>query len=179
MSKPIFATIVVFALTTSALRAQNSPPLQAAKIRYQQALQRGGNPELARQKYLDQLVEIRSGWPRTQADKDFDALDTEVSSHPLPENTSSAKSHRLLVGRWRSPRHDYLYRANGTWTMLPAREYGIQAPHGTWRVDGRYYFDKSEGGPSETKYTILLLDRKNFVFTDGGEFPFYEKRLSP
>src|SRR5436305_864711 len=37
---------------------------------------------------------------------------------------------KLMVGKWRSPRHDYLYAADGTWRMLPPA-----TTHGGWRIE--------------------------------------------
>jgi len=51
---------------------------------------------------------------------------------PRPVSDSKALSARL-VGKWESPRHDYLYRADGTWTMLPVEP---DIAHGTWRIEG-------------------------------------------
>jgi len=36
----------------------------------------------------------------------------------------------LMAGKWRSPRHDYLYAADGTWRMLPPA-----TTHGRWRIE--------------------------------------------
>jgi hypothetical protein len=43
-----------------------------------------------------------------------------------------AKRRFRLVGKWSSPRHDYLYPSDGSWTMLPADE---GTTHGTWRIE--------------------------------------------
>jgi hypothetical protein len=51
----------------------------------------------------------------------------------------------LLVGKWQSPRHDYLFRADGTWTMLPAEEDGVQSTHG--RIEGNQFFDTAATEP--------------------------------
>jgi len=57
-----------------------------------------------------------------------------------------------------SPRHDYLYRADGTWTMLPADP---DTTHGTWRIDGNQYFDTAATDPPQTsQYTIILISSR-------------------
>ena len=71
------------------------------------------------------------------------------------------------------PRHDYLYRADGTWTMLPAEE---GATHGQWRIEGNQYIDTAATDPPLTsQYTVILITKKDFVFADE-EIVFYETR---
>jgi len=49
--------------------------------------------------------------------------------------------------------------------------------HGTWRIQGNQYFDTAATDPPETRqYTIILITKQDFVFTDQ-EVVFYEKRL--
>jgi len=71
-------------------------------------------------------------------------------------------------------RHDYLYRADGTWTMLPEQE-GIT--HGVWRIEGNQYFSIATIEPADTSpYTIILITEKDLVFGDQTDV-FYETRL--
>jgi hypothetical protein len=80
----------------------------------------------------------------------------------------------LLVGKWESPRHDYLYRADGTWSMIPEEP---DIAHGTWRIEGNRYIDTHASDPPQaTQYTIILITKRDFVFTDH-EVVFYETRL--
>jgi hypothetical protein len=73
--------------------------------------------EAARSNYITRLVRLREQAAR-QKTKEWQAIDAEIKRHPAPE--SGGKTYAsLLVGRWESPRHDYLFRADGTWTMLP------------------------------------------------------------
>ena len=44
---------------------------------------------------------------------------------------SDAQLTKLMVGAWRSPRHDYIYFADGTWWM-DKKEPGVL--HGRWRI---------------------------------------------
>jgi hypothetical protein len=72
------------------------------------------------------------------------------------------------------PPHDYLFRIDGTWTMLPADE---NTTHGRWRIEGNQYFNTVATEPPETtQYTIILITKKDFVFTDQTDV-FYERRL--
>jgi hypothetical protein len=40
-----------------------------------------------------------------------------------------------MVGEWQSPRHTYLYRSDGTWTILPEKIDSYQATNGRWRTE--------------------------------------------
>jgi hypothetical protein len=97
-----------------------------------------------------------------------------IKQHAAPRESDSKAFSKLLVGKWESPRHDYLYRADGTWTMLPAAP---DITHGTWRIEGNQFFDTASLAPGETdQYTIILITKRDFVFTDQ-EVVFYETRL--
>jgi hypothetical protein len=76
----------------------------------------------------------------------------------------------LRVGDWTSPRHGYVYRKDGTWAMTPVEP---GTTHGKWKIAGNRYFDGA--GADMTKYTIILLTTKDFIFTDG-KVVFFEKR---
>jgi len=77
-----------------------------------------------------------------------------------------------MIGKWRSPRHDYIYRRDGTWSMLPVEP---DTTGGTWRIEGNQHVETNVLGTF--RYTILLLTAKDFVETDG-QIVFYRKRLS-
>ena len=92
---------------------------------------------------------------------------------PRPKEFDSKISGRL-VGKWSFPRHDYLYRGDGAWTMLPADE---GTTHGTWRIEGNpFVTTASIGASARDQYTILLTTNKDFVIADRSSV-FYEKRL--
>ena len=81
----------------------------------------------------------------------------------------------LLVGEWASPRHEYVFRGDGTWSMLPAEP---GTTHGRWRIQGNQYFNTAEVDPTDTRqYTIILLTQKDFIVTDG-DVVFYETRIN-
>jgi len=129
--------------------------------------------EAARSDYITRLVRMREKAARLKTDE-WQAIDAEIKRHPAPGDSDSKTLSSLLVGEWKSPRHDYLYRPDGTWTMLPVEE-GIT--HGRWRIEGNQYFDTAATDPHETsQYTIILITRKDFVFTDQ-TYVFYETRL--
>jgi hypothetical protein len=148
-----------------------------ALAKAQQDYAKVGQPsEAARSDYITRLVRMREKAARLKAD-DWQAIDAEIKQHPAPNDPRSNALAKLLVGKWQSPRHDYLYRADGSWTMLPANEGGVQSTHGTWRIEGNQLFDTVATDPPETsQYTIILISKKDFVFADQTNV-FYETRL--
>ena len=128
--------------------------------------------EAARADYITRLVRLREQAARLKTDE-WKAIDAELKRHPAPE--SEGKNFSLLrVGKWESPRHDYLYRADGTWTMLPEEK---DVTHGRWRIEGNQCFETAATEPPlNSQYTIILITKKDFVFTDQTHV-FYEKRL--
>jgi hypothetical protein len=128
--------------------------------------------EADRSNYITRLVRLRE---KATAGKTYDwqAIGAEIKQHPAPSDSDSKTLSSLLVGQWESPRHDYLYRADGTWTMLPIEE-GIA--NGSWRIEGNQYFDTAATEPPlNTQYTIILITKKDFVFADQTNV-FYETR---
>ena len=129
--------------------------------------------EAARSDYITRLVRLREKAARLKTDA-WQAIDAEIKQHPAPGDYDNKALSKLLVGKWESPRHDYLYRADGTWTMLPADP---DTTHGTWHIEGNQYFDTAAIDPPETaQYTIILMTKRDFVFSDQ-EVVFYETRL--
>ncbi|PYL76068.1 MAG: hypothetical protein DMF26_07020 [Verrucomicrobia bacterium] len=61
---------------------------------------------------------------------------TVVASARSGEQTDRELS-RLMVGAWRSPRHDYVYLADGTWWMGKPDPNGPEprVTHGRWRIE--------------------------------------------
>jgi hypothetical protein len=128
--------------------------------------------EADRSNYITRLVRLRE---KAIAGKTYDwqAIGAEIKQHPAPNDSDSKTLSSLLVGQWESPRHDYLYRADGTWTMLPIEE---GSTNGSWRIEGNQYFDTAATEPPlKTQYTIILITKSDFVFTDQTNI-FYETR---
>ena len=72
----------------------------------------------------------------------------------MPRNVDSRKLTQLLIGEWDSPRHTYVFRADGT--------YGVSdEQRDKWRIDGNEYIDDVSRGP------IILLDRNYFIYALG------------
>jgi hypothetical protein len=156
-----------------AVRAEGAHRIRDALQRVRRDYEKASHPgEAARSNYITRLVRMREAAARAKSDE-WQAIDTEIKSHPAPEDSDSKTLASHIVGEWQSPRHDYLYRADGTWTLLPVEE-GIL--HGSWRVEGNQYFDTNASEPPQTRqYTIILVTKKDFVFTDQA-YVFYETR---
>jgi hypothetical protein len=142
--------------------------------------------ETARSRYVIALTEIAYRYLAIDKGKacdalqaGWDALNQEIALHPAPENSDSAKFSRLLVGKWSSPRHDYEYLADGRWRMIPY-EPGVTAGH--WRIRGNQYLDGDivEDGAAThgIPYTIILLNKRYFVFMDARNGVYFEHRIS-
>ena len=129
--------------------------------------------EQDRQNYLVTLARLRDRLARSSNVEECLAVDTEIRRHPAPDDTEGYT--QLIVGEWSSPRHAYLYRADGTWSMLPEEE---GATRGRWRIAGNQFSSNTDTEPSGSgAYTILLLTKDDFIFTDG-DTVFYEERIS-
>jgi hypothetical protein len=143
-----------------------------AREHYQQTLSQPS--EADRERYVTSLARLRDQLARNGATKGWQAVDAEIRQHSAPKDSDSKALSKILTGKWASPRHDYVYRSDGTWSMLPAEP---GTTHGRWRIEGNQYLDTAEVDPPETRrYTIILLNEKEFIFTDG-EFVFYETRI--
>jgi hypothetical protein len=129
--------------------------------------------EADRSNYITRLVRLREKAASGKSG-DWQVIDQEINRHPAPVDADSKKFSALMVGKWKSPRHEYLYRADGTWTMLPEEE---GTTHGTWRIEGNRYYSIASIEPADTgPYTIILITEKYLVFSEGSDV-FYETRL--
>src|ERR1044072_307908 len=79
----------------------------------------------------------------------------------LPDD---APSSRLLVGTWQGPRHQTLYRADGTWVVDPPDE--GDNTHGKWRIDHGKLIEtwrfRDESSESTSTEEIIELTEKIF-----------------
>ena len=148
----------IFTLGAAATWPLAARSQQAAHLRYVRALQEAKRDyekiskpsEAARSDYITRLVRMREKAARLRTDE-WQAIDAEIKLHPAPSDADGKKLSSLLVGEWASPRQDYLYRADGTRTMLPVEE---NATHGRWRLEGNQYFDTAATDPPTTsQYT--------------------------
>jgi hypothetical protein len=169
MKRISLAVLITVAFATGLVAAEPKE-LAAAKKEFAQI----AHPdEAARVRYVQSLAALREKMARTNGN--WQAVDAELKKHPVPKDADSAALTKLRVGKWTSPRHDYLFRKDGTWTMLPVEP---DATRGKWHIEGNQYFDTplaTESAADRTKYTLILLTKKDFIFTDG-EVVFFEKR---
>jgi hypothetical protein len=85
---------------------------------------------------------------------------------------------KLMVGAWRSPRHDYVYLADGTWWMGKPQPSGPvpQVTHGKWWIKDHQLCEtvQVEGGGAQDNgcETITRLTKHDIVY--GG---YHMKRI--
>jgi tetratricopeptide (TPR) repeat protein len=143
------------------------PGLEAAKAEYQSS----SHDETARVRYVTKLADMSAQLiPKILHNPDVDAkvayanqegaIEQELRKHPMPRNVDSRKLSQLVIGNWDSPRHTYVFRADGT--------YGVSdEQRDKWRIDGNEYVDDVSRGP------IILLDRNYFIYACGQGVIFY------
>ena len=90
-----------------------------------------------------------------------------ASSCLAADEQSDARLTKLMVGAWRSPRHDYIYFADGTWWM-GKKEPGVL--HGRWRIrnhrleSSSSYGDEPGPDPGESSEPIHKLTQHEIIF---------------
>ncbi len=147
---------VMIALATS--RAAEEPQeLREARREYE-----ASPSEAARIRFVIHLARLRDRLVREHKDG-WQAVDAEVVRHPMASNVDSELLRKRVIGKWASPRHSYLYRPDGTWTMLPEFEDGIQSTHGIWRIE-RNQFVEGTSEADATRETIIVLTKPDFIF---------------
>src|SRR5438034_3016913 len=123
-------TIIALAMAMTAFAAEEPAELTNARKDFE-----ADPTEAARIQYITKLVRLREKILVAHRDG-WEAIDAEIIRHPMP----GAADSRLLLGQWASPRHLYLFGADGTWTM---DDEGLDlsiATRGTWRIEGNNYF---------------------------------------
>ena len=61
----------------------------------------------------DYITRLRKSC-RRETDE-WQTIDAEIKRHPAADDSDSKILSGRLVGKWASPQHDYLYRAEGSW----------------------------------------------------------------
>ena len=143
-------------------KTSDDPGLKTAKAEYEAS----SLDETARVRYVTKLADMSAQLtPKILHNPDLDtkvayanqagAIGQELRKHPMPRNVDSGKLSQLLLGKWESPRHVYIFRADGTYGMVDTEE------SDKWRIDGNEYIDAFSRGP------IILLDRNYFIYACG------------
>jgi len=110
----IVAILIAGGVLTEAAEKQD---FEAATQEYEQS----SHGEAARVTYVTKLAQIAdrlvSDYRQSgqRHDELMTAINSELQKHPAPKDIDSKKLSQLLVGRWESPRHTYVFRANGKW----------------------------------------------------------------
>jgi uncharacterized repeat protein (TIGR03803 family) len=148
------------------------PGLKAAKAEYEAS----SRHEAARIRYVTKLADMSAQLtPKILHNPDVDAkvayanqagaIEEELRKHPMPRNVDSRKLSQLLIGEWESPRHTYVFRADGT--------YGVaDEQRAKWRIDGNECIDDVSRGP------IVLLDHNYFFYACGQGVIIYTRASS-
>ena len=77
---------------------------------------------------------------------------------------SDVELRKLVVGKWTTGRHEYDYKADGTWRMLP---FDISTTKGTWRIEKHRLIESGDAR------TIMEASRRQIVLkNDQGTYPF-------
>ena len=159
-SPRVITGFIIGLITVTALAGEPSELVQA-KRDYAQA---SSHPsEAVRSSYLTRLVRMRERYAKLKTDE-WKAIDAEIIRHAVPRDSDARVLSKMLVGQWASPRHDYIYRSDGTWSMLPEEP---DTTHGRWRIEGNQLLDLATDLPFDAPaagkthyYTILLLTDK-------------------
>jgi hypothetical protein len=130
--------------------------------------------EQDRQRYILSLASIWEKFAKDGQTSAWQAVEAEMIAHPSPVDADSNFLSKILIGEWDSPRHGYVYRGNGTWSMLPDDP---ETTKGSWSIKGNQYFDPSKSkNPNSRPYIIILLTSTNFIKTDGQKVFFMNRR---
>jgi len=163
--KTLMCSLAV-ALSGTLAFAQTSPQkdFEAAKQKYEQS----SHDETARVAYVTKLAQLKVELLKVPNEQDDlkGAINSECQKLPYPKDVDSKKLKQLIVGTWASPRHHYVYRANGKW----GTEGG--AISGNWRIQGNQLIqgDVIVNGP------IILLNKDYFIYSNsGGDVMFHSR----
>lgn len=146
-------------------QAADKQELEAAKQQFVQS----SHDEAARVPYVTKLAEIanrlvseyrRSG---QRNDELMSSINSELQKHPAPKEIDSKKLSQLLAGKWESPRHTYVYRANG---KCGTEDGPIS---GNWRIQNNQLIQGELSGP------IILLNQDYFIYSSRGSVFFHSR----
>ena len=151
---------------------------QKQLVELKQQFQSLHNPnDSDRVRYITALVRLRESFTRKDYKK-MEEIDAEIIKHPMLPNVDSDSLRKRIIGKWTSPRHNYLYRTDGTWTMLPEFENGNKATHGVWHIEGNKFFENAHINPPlppDKGETLILVTDTDFVWNTHIS-PYYMRR---
>ena len=76
---------------------------------------------------------------------------------------------KLMVGKWTTGRHEYIYRSDGTWRMLPT---DISTTHGKWRIENHQLIQETGAR------TFIEVTPKQLVLRNNdGPYPYRYVRI--
>jgi hypothetical protein len=82
---------------------------------------------------------------------------------------SDAELRQLMVGKWTTGRHEYQYKADGTWHMLPP---DASTTKGTWRIQNHQLIEETGAR------TIMEASHKQIVLkNEQGTYPYRYVRI--
>lgn len=146
--------------------------LAAERGKYESRVEK--KSEADRERYVERLAKLRAKLAADGKTEEAFGVDNEIKKRPAPNDAVRWMS--LRVGKWESPRHEYVFRQDLTWSMLPE---GDGVTHGWWKVEGNQLIEGYSGnmaGEKPGQYTILLLNSRRLIFTNG-EAVFYQKKI--
>jgi len=161
----LIGSILVILAGTLIAGEQDRREFEAAKAEYEQS----SHDEAARATYVTKLAQIadrlvseyRQSGQRN--DELMGAINSDLQKHPAPKDIDSKKLRQLLVGKWESPRHTYVFRANGKC----GTEGG--AIDGNWRIQGSQLIQGDLSGP------IILLNQDYFIYSSRDSVFFHSR----
>ena len=157
----IVAILIAGGVSTQAAEKQE---FEAAKQEYEQS----SLDESARMTYVTKLAKVadrlvslyRASGQRNEL---MATINSELQKHPAPKNIDERSLSKLLVGKWDSPRHTYVFRANGKW----GNEDG--PVNSNWRISGNQLIEDGSSG------TIILLNGDYFIYSERGNVFFHSR----
>jgi len=166
-----YLSTFAFVFLASTLLAEEPKELMKARTEYQHATP----GEAARSAYVTQLTKLRDEFVHANKTAAWQAIDAEMIRNPVPKNADSKALSNLLIGQWKGAQHEYLYKKDGLWTMIPE---GSGVLHGRWRIEGNQIYSWLAFSRRRTTepHTLILLDGKNLVCADKVSV-FYETRV--
>jgi hypothetical protein len=168
ITKSAGLVMTIFVVSHVSAQTADKQNLEAAKQEYQQS----SRDEAARVTCVTKLAQIadrvvsqyRGSGQRN--DELMGAINSELQKHPAPKDIDSKKLSQLLVGKWESPRHTYIFRANGKW----GNEDGPMSSN--WRIHGNLLIEDGSRG------TIILLNRDYFIYSSSKDAVLFHSRVT-